>query len=118
MDIQSALKALEQSLARPSATPSGWRDDREVYLEECRQALREKLIDPVEVQAVAGAWAQQYANGDNQMRCYIALAREDATWLLYCPDTKEFAKAFGKDLKQPLSLLGFSSDDALAEWMG
>lgn len=118
MDTESALAALEASLARPSSTPCTWADDREAYVEEQKRSLRSALLPPRMVKASAGTWAREYAGADAVEREYIALAHSEETWLLYCPRTRQFAKAFGSPDSQVLSLLGFSSDDALAEWLG
>ena len=118
MDPSSVLTALESSLARPSSTPCTWSDNRDAYIEEQKQSLRASLIKPISVAAIASEWAQKYAQSDAQERQYIAVARSEDTWLLYEPNSGEFAKAFGSGGKEPLSLLGFASDDALAEWLG
>ena len=70
------------------------------------------------VAAIASEWAQKFAGCDSQEREYVAVARLEDTWLLYAPQSGEFAKAFSRGGKKPLSLLGFSSNDALAEWLG
>jgi len=49
----------------------------------------------------------------------IAIARDNDMWLLLDPDSGFFYKAFaleGDSTK--IFLLGFYSDDALAEWRG
>ena len=118
MNSSSVFAALEASLARQSATPCTWREDRDVYIDEQKQALRASLIEPVAVTATASDWAQKHAACDNEERSYVAVARSGDTWLLYAPHSGEFAKAFGPGGKAPLSLLGFASTDALAEWLG
>jgi hypothetical protein len=119
MGNAEALRELEESLSRPSSTPCTWRADRDAYLEEMRTQLRKRVIDPIQVTAVASGWSQQFASQTPEVREMLAGAREGDTWLLLDPKSREFAKAFGGDAKAgPLSLLGFSSTDALAEWLG
>ena len=74
-------------------------------------------IDPVQVIAAADIVAQQQFGYDAVARPYFAIARSGETWLLYSPDTGEFAKAYGKT-QDSLGLLGPASSDALAEWVG
>jgi len=118
MDPSSVLAALEASLARPSSTPCTWREDRDAYIDEQKQSLRASLIEPAIVTAIASDRAQENAAQGSEEQTYIAVARSEDTWLLYSPHSGEFAKAFGPSGKQTLSLLGFASNDALAEWLG
>ena len=120
MNNHPALLALEKALTAESSTPCTWREDRENYIREQTQELREYSIEsPYAVQAVASEWAQQYCEASGDTTELIAVTRRDETWLLFNPATEEFAKAFGKENQsEPLSLLGFASGDALAEWLG
>jgi hypothetical protein len=114
-----AIHALKEALARPSGTPCTWREDRDAYLAEQTSALLERVIEPVAVQAVANDWAQKYvANTTSEVKTLIAVARQDDKWLLFDPNTATFALAYGTPETMPLGLLGFSSTDALAEWLG
>jgi len=47
----------------------------------------------------------------------LAVARSGDHWLLYRPAKKEFSLAFGTETSA-LTILGFSSPDALGEWLG
>jgi hypothetical protein len=118
MDRSAANRVLADSFARPCATPCTWRADRDAYITEQQQALRRAQIDPIPVQGVAMENYQQHFGADNVVRNYFAIAREDDVWLLYSPETGNFAKGYGSDTSQPLGLLAFSSEDALAEWLG
>jgi hypothetical protein len=118
VDTDAAILALKESLARPSRTPCTWRPDRDGYIEEQRAALLSCVIQPIQVQAAANSWAQQYVAGTiGQVRSFLAVARQEDAWLLFCPETRVFGKAFGSDASS-LSLWGFFSEDALAEWLG
>ena len=119
MDRALAATVVEASLAKPSSTPCTWREDRDAYLEEKKAELRACLIEPIAVKAVASAWAQQYAGQSSEVKSAFAVARRGESWLLYEPTAQVFARAFGSNAPQgELSLLGFSSKDALAEWLG
>jgi hypothetical protein len=120
MTAHPALLALEKSLQGETSTPCTWRADREVYIREEAEALRQRVIDaPYEVQAVASDWAQQFCGQSGTVKTMFAVANSADQWLLYDPASDAFAKAFGKQgQSEPLSLLGFASADALAEWLG
>lgn len=118
--FREALEALEASLRRPSATPTLEPTDSETYQEKKRAELRRHIITPRLVRAASSKWAKQYAGGTDAVRTMIAIAQRDGKQcLLYDPESKEFSLAMG-DIAQdvPLELLGFSSDDALGEWLG
>ena len=119
MDRSEALWVIEESLSRPSSTPCTWREDRDAYIEEEKQALLESLIEPCLVKVIASQWAQEQCGHSGEVREMIALANSGTSWLLFDQTTKEFALAFSPNIEgQPFGLLGFSSDDALAEWLG
>jgi len=115
----SAIQALKEALARPSNTPCTWREDRDAYLAEQKEALLARAIEPVAVEAVANDWAQKHvANTTGDVKTLVAVARQDDKWLLFDPKDGTFALAYGSVGTMPLGLLGFSSTDALAEWLG
>jgi hypothetical protein len=119
MDRTEASRILEESLGRRTATPCTSRRDRDVYIEEQKASLRACLIAPLDVSAVASAWAQEWCSQPDTIRQMIAFARREGSWLLYDPSAKTFALAYGDNPADgPLSLHGFESDDALAEWLG
>ena len=119
MSTHPALLALEASLAAGSSTPCTWRDDRDVYIQEQSQALRKATVEPHLVRAVASAWAQQHCGATAQVVELVAVAHSDENWLLFNELTGEFSLAYTTGpAMQPLSLLGFASKDALAEWLG
>ena len=119
MTRTEAQERIEESFARESATPSIGAKDRDAYVEEQKAKLRACLIDPVPVTAIASDWAQRYGGQTSEVRKMVALAHSDGKWLLYDEATGDFATANGAAvLGGPLSLLGFQSKDALAEWLG
>jgi hypothetical protein len=120
MTNHPALLALMGSLERDSCTPCTWRPDREAYIEEETDSLRRRVVQaPYEVRAVASDWAQEFCAQPSTVRTLVAVAQSGEQWLLFDPASGTFAKAFGRaGQPEPLSLLGFESADALAEWLG
>ncbi len=116
MNSASALKAVQDSLARGSSTPCGWESDRDAYILRKSQELLQKLIEPVPASVVGRA--HDYDN--EGLKPYIesfAIAHSDDHWLLYLTSSNHFALAYGKDPAE-LRALGFDSPDALTEWLG
>ena len=116
MERQTALKAIEDSLARGSGTPCTWRDDRDVYIEEQSDRLKSSIIDPVLVKVSDSEFVSQ-STSELQGRDLFAIANSDNDWLIFAPESSEFALAFGASSSN-LVFCGFYSSDALAEWLG
>jgi hypothetical protein len=74
------------------------------------------LIEPVTVSVVNRTYDYEQ-KGIAEFNNAFAVARLGESWLLYVPSVSRFALAFGKDPGSLLAL-GFSSSDALAEWLG
>ena len=75
-----------------------------------------KVIDPKKVRIVGEAC--KYGTFEELADKEVcAVTNSEAKSLLYAPVSGQFALAFG-DNPENLSILGFSSDDALTEWLG
>lgn len=116
MNRETALRAIEVSLARGSATPCTWREDRDAYIDEQSQRLRASVIDPIRVQ-VANSEFKSEVTSEIQHRELWAIANSESHWLIYTPESAEFALASGSS-PDNLIFIGFYSSDALAEWLG
>ena len=116
MDRATAEKILDGSLARGSNTPIPAGSDASEYLEAHAHRLRRAAIDPVEVKITDACFEKEWAEGLKEKKVY-GIAKDDDHWLLFIEETGEFALAFGAS-PLSLNLLGFSSTDALAEWLG
>jgi hypothetical protein len=116
MNRETALKVIEDSLARGSSTPRTWREDRDVYIQEESDKLRASVIDPQNVQATNSEFKSQVTS-EIQGRELYAIARSGNSWLIYSPESSDFALAHG-DSADCLTFVGFYSSDALAEWLG
>ena len=122
MGTNDAVEALESSLAQDSATPDFGASDRIAYLNEQRAKLRALVIEPVPVVAHAGPWAQEHCGLSAEPYHMLAVAYSpegSGQCLLYNPVTRLFSLAYGHVTDQDgVDLVGYSSDDALAEWLG
>ena len=111
-----AIEKIKKSLSEGSNTPCTWRSDRENYISEMSEELLSRVIDPVRVKITSASFPE-YAYTEYQDLSVWAVARSEKNWLL-TPDSKqEFALGFGEN-SQNIEMHGFSSSDALAEWLG
>lgn len=116
MNRADARIAIERSLAKESATPTPGTDNRDAYIREKARELRVALIEPVSVRIVGESF-EYGAKRDLEQTALFAVAHQGRNWLVYSPERDLFSLAFGTDPME-LSILGFASDDALAEWLG
>ena len=116
MDSARARHILEESLSRGSSTPCSWAESREAYIAEKSDQLRSALIEPVSV-VVKRSLHQTELLARLSPYSVFAIARLEDHWLLYVEELREFALAFGQAADE-VAILGFSSDDALTEWLG
>ena len=119
MTKEEAIAVLEDSFARPCATPDYGASDREAFLIEEKKKLLSLVIEPIEVVATTSSWSQRHGSLHESSYVMWAVAGTDGSWLLFEPKATEFALAHGSLVPgQRLELVGFSSTDALAEWRG
>lgn len=116
MNKAEALAAIQASFKRGSNTPCSWAPDRDAYIAQQQSELLELVIEPV----AANITDETYSYGVKQELSsapVFAIARRADAWLLYAPTTDVFSLAYG-DGPADVSILGFSSSDALSEWLG
>jgi hypothetical protein len=116
MNKEAALAAIQASFKRGSSTPCSWAPDQNAYIAQKQSELLALVIEPVPVSITDETFTygvkQQLSSSS-----VFAVARRADTWLLYEPTTDVFSLAHG-DSPAAMSILGFSSSDALAEWLG
>ncbi|MFC3531760.1 hypothetical protein ACFOLG_06130 [Vogesella facilis] len=116
MNKDQAFIVLNTSFSRGSATWCAPGCDRTAYLAEKSQQLLACVIDPREVTIQGEMFHYGIQQQLNQTPLY-AIAQYGENWLLYSPGQHVFSLAFGVSTAK-LTVLGFASDDALAEWLG
>jgi hypothetical protein len=113
MNKEEAILIVKESIQRGSSTPCTWRDDRDQYIKEKSTQLLEHIIDPIPVIKTKESFkSDSIENNQN-----YGIARLNRNWLVYNLNQKTFSLAFGEDPSN-LEFLGFSSPDALTEWLG
>lgn len=117
MTRAEASAILEGSFSRPTSTPS-YEHERPLFLEQQKDRLRARLIEPIKISAVPSQWSQEHMGLDGEVGDFVAIAARESEWLLYSESTGQFWKAVGRTDSPPLELIGHSSDDALCEWYG
>ena len=119
MTRQEALAIVEESLARPSATPNTSELPRDQFLAREREKLRACLVEPFSVSARPGEWAMKHAGFEDREYFLVAVAKSESSWLFYDPASRLFYKGWSnKENGEKFFLFGFYSHDALAEWNG
>ncbi|MEK8088117.1 hypothetical protein WNB94_17090 [Aquabacterium sp. A3] len=116
MNKTEALAAIQASFERGSNTPCSWAADQDAYIAQKQCELLEMVIEPVEANITGEVFSYGVKNELSSAPVF-AVARRADTWLLYAPATNVFSLASG-DSPAAMSILGFSSSDALAEWLG
>lgn len=116
MNKSEASDAIHASLERGSSTPATWTADRDEYIKEKSLELEACVIDPVRVRITGETFRYGAHTRLNDVEVF-AIARRGEDWLLFAPVLRTFSLAFGSN-EQDLSILGFASTDALAEWLG
>jgi hypothetical protein len=116
MTADEARSVIRASIQRGSRTPRLGGKPREQYIQDETDALLGWVIDPLSVTVTGQSFGEELA-ASLASNPAIAIARARETWLLYIPETREFAQAHGWHAHD-LTVLGFHSTDALAEWLG
>lgn len=116
MNKEFAVSALNASLRRGSSTPCTWAPDREAYIAAKSAELLEAVIEPIAAR-ISGESFSYGAMQELMDAGVYAIARAGTNWLIFAPAVDRFSLAFG-ERPEDLTILGFSSNDALAEWLG
>jgi hypothetical protein len=116
MNRVQAIAAVQSSLEKGSSMPCTWPDDREAYIASESKKLLECVIDPSPAKIVAESFNYGLKDKLDHVEVFAVARRED-NWLLYVPESGEFSLAYGA-APDSLTILGFGSPDALAEWLG
>lgn len=89
--------------------------------DDCVRIENEKLlslaIEPIKVTAHTNEWVRKHGEFPGEKYEMYVIAGKEPDWLLFNPETECFSLAKGK-ISEKLILIGFASDDALAEWRG
>jgi hypothetical protein len=116
MNAQEAKKRINASLLEGSKTPCPKDQDRDMYIAQKADELLSCVIDPIIVN-ITSAMFPEYFLKIYQAQKVWAIARQADNWLLTLSNEPAFALAFGTN-PNSLTMHGFSSADALAEWLG
>jgi hypothetical protein len=116
MNRYEAIEVIRNSVAKGSCTPNTSELKREVYIAKMTEELLDSVIDPLGV-VVAMEIHHHGTLEEMSGKKSFVIARTRDDWLVYVPETGNFSLAFGRN-EDALTILGFSSDDALAEWLG
>ena len=116
MNKYEAIEVIKNSVAKGSCTPNTSELEREEYIAERTEELMDSVIEPLGV-VVEKEIHHHGTLEEMSGKKSLVIARTKDHWLVYVPETGNFSLAFGGN-EDALTILGFSSDDALAEWLG
>ncbi|WP_198411332.1 hypothetical protein [Marinimicrobium alkaliphilum] len=116
MNREQAKQKVEASLALGCHTAAPWVEDREAYIAEKAADLIACIIQPVSATVVAASYPE-YSFAEYHESKVWAIAKSGDNWLLTLDGKPDFALGFGSD-PASIEMLGFSSADALGEWLG
>ena len=117
MDRAQAVQILKTSFAHSNAVPAATEETYAERLSEERGNLLAKVVDPLPVLVRADELAARKGPAVGLHPMYL-IARDRGQCLFYCIKTCHFFLGDGPiDNVGEFTMLGFSSDDALAEWL-
>jgi hypothetical protein len=117
MNKDEVIKLLRGSFESPTSTPSLGASDRTVYIKECQERLIDHVVEPSIVDAYTSQWTKENTDFKSESYHMLLIAKDENRELLYNGETREFSLAIRNE-KGKLYLVGYSSTDALAEWLG
>jgi len=116
MSKDEILNIIKDSRSKGTSSPFAGVQDREAEIDKCLEQLQSCLISPISVQVVAAYHPQEDCEFINKQDV-VAIAKGNGEYLLYSTSVKLFAKAWKMGDNQ-FTILGFSTDDVIAEWRG
>jgi hypothetical protein len=116
MTKTEAIAKIEASLLGEPQVITPKNSTYEIYVKERSIALIETVIEPKPITVNAACFPQYYLELYQNSSVWV-IANSGDNWLLTLEGKPEFALAFGGNPNN-LTMLGFSSSDALAEWLG
>ncbi len=117
MNRIQAIEAIKASVAKGSSTPILGDLDRNTYLTDELSKLLASCIEPLPVTVVGETYKYGVYEEISKYHIFAVAQRDNYWWLLFIPEIDKFSLAFGASIDL-LTILGFASDDALAEWLG
>ena len=116
MSKDEILQYIRASREKGTSSPFVGASDREAAIDQSLVQLESCLIEPFPVQVVGAYHPQEGCEFINKQDV-LAIARSNEEYLLYSARAKLFAKAWNTGENQ-FTILGFSTDDVIAEWRG
>src|SRR5262245_39333693 len=120
MDTTDAKRLVRESLSIPNEDCGAWSPpdrDRGEFLIERRSNLVKSLVEPYRISVTPDRSAREFGEWEDRPYTMFVVAKgEENTVLLLNSENGSFSLG-SVDAKGTVYLLGFSSNDALAEWV-
>lgn len=117
MNKADVLELLTESFTKGTSSPFPGVENRDEHVKIENEKLLYLAIEPVRIIAHTDEWVRKYGEFPDEKYEMYVIAGKDPDWLLFNPETNCFSLAKGK-INEKLVLIGYASDDALAEWRG
>ncbi|XPF95299.1 hypothetical protein ACM9HF_04600 [Colwellia sp. RE-S-Sl-9] len=116
MNKSAAIFKINEAISDDSQviTPKG--RDYDEYVIEVTDKLIANVIEPVKANVTSACFPEYYLDKYQSSEVWCIAQCKD-NWLLTIASENEFALGFG-DSPNNIMMLGFSSSDVLAEWLG
>lgn len=116
MSKDEILSIINDARSKGTSSPFVGANHREAEIDKCLEQLKSCLIAPIPVQVVAAYYPQENCEFVDK-EDVLAIAQSSEEYLLYSTSAKLFSKAW-KTGDNQFTILGFSTDDVIAEWRG
>jgi hypothetical protein len=116
MNIEEAKAKILQSVKDGAKVISPAGANYEEYLNTQIELLLSSLIEPIKIQVYSASYPE-YGFEKYKKSEVWAIAKVENNWLLTLAGEMNFGLAFGKNQNE-IIMLGYTSPDALAEWLG
>ncbi|MGI8981870.1 MAG: hypothetical protein ACR2FY_21780 [Pirellulaceae bacterium] len=119
MDTTDAKRLVQESLAIPNEDCGAWSPpdrERDEFLNERRSDLVKSLVEPYWVSVSPDRSARTFGEWEDRPYTMLVVAKTENTVLLLNSENSSFSLG-SVDAEGTVYLLGFSSNDALAEWV-
>jgi hypothetical protein len=120
MDAADATRFVRESLSIPNEDCCAWSppdEERDAFLNERRSDLINSLVDPYCVMVTPDASARIFGQWEERPYTMFVVAKTDKNTVLLLNSENGCFSLGSFDAAGVVQILGFSSNDALAEWV-
>src|SRR5262245_9006290 len=120
MDATDVKRLVRESLSIPNEDCCAWSPpdrDRNEFLDEGRSDLSKWLVEPYQVLVTPDSTARRFGDWEDRPYAMFVVAKTDKNSVLLLNSETGYFSLGSFDASGGVQILGYSSDDALAEWI-